>query len=112
MFIIGWLSPEGKMYDCEYMDHIDEASEIIKEYNYESSNRPDDILMNHGWVHLTRISFCVPFPQWGIFWKDPWWHHLTEAQKFFLKPYVEEYKDFIYESCLTDLEYEFDFLKE
>ena len=82
-----------------------------KKYNYEKGNRSDDILMDHGWAHLTRVSFCVP-PQWCIFWKDPWQHHLTEAQKSFLKPYIEEYKNFIYEPCITDLKYEFDFLQE
>lgn len=113
MFITGWLSPEGKMYNCEYMDHIAKADTLIKEYNYEKeNNRPDDILMNHGWVHLTKMSFCMPFPQWCIFWKDPSRRHLTEAQKIFLKPYIEEYKDFICESCITDLKYEFDFLQE
>lgn len=104
----GWLSPEGRLHECDYMNHITEADKIIKEYGYEPGDRPDDILMDHGWAHLTRVTFMVSIPQWCIFWKDPWRHHLTEAQKHFLKPYMEEYKDFLYESCFTDLKYEFE----
>ncbi len=108
MFIIGWLSPEGKMYECKYMEHLAKADELILEYNYLNNNNKsgDEILLNNHWVQLTMMTFFGH--KWCIFWKDPWKNHLTSEQKNFLKPYIEKFKDWIYESCLSDLKYEFE----
>ena len=28
MLIIGWLSPDGKLYECDYQDHIIQAEKL------------------------------------------------------------------------------------
>lgn len=107
MFVVGWLSPEGKLYECEYMDHIAEAERLVKKYKYKDDNPiKDDVLMNHHWIHLTTTTFGIH--TWMILWRDPWRNRLTQEQKNFLKPYIEDYKDWINPSCIIDLKDEFE----
>ena len=107
MFLLGWLSPEGKMYECEYLDHIATAEELCSEYGYTDEDiHYDDILMKHGWVHLSMTTFFSH--SWIIMWNTPWKQHLTIPQKHFLKPYIEKWKDWLDPSSITDLKDEFD----
>jgi hypothetical protein len=107
MFLLGWLSPEGKMYECEYLDHIATAEELCSKYGYTDEDvHCDDILMKHGWVHLSMTTFFSH--SWIIMWNEPWKQHLTIPQKHFLKPYIEKWKDWLDPSSITDLKYEFD----
>ena len=106
-FPIGWLSPQGEMYECGYMDHIYTARTLVNKYGYNDENsNSDEILINHHWAHLTVTTFFSH--SWMILWKNPYENHLTQEQKYFLKPYIEEFKDWINSSCLRDLEDEFE----
>lgn len=80
----GWLAPDGTFFQCDVMDHIAVADELVEKFGYHDINcRNDDILMNHGWVHISISFFCHEF---RIYWDK----HLTELQKSFLKPYFEQ----------------------
>ena len=82
-FLIGWLSPDGDIYECEPYDHIETAANICYKFGYEQSGALDDILLKHSWVHIS-FSF-VPYRRFYIEWDK----FLTEPQKSFLRPYFE-----------------------
>lgn len=81
---IGWLSPDGDIYECEPYDHIELAANICRKFGYEQYGALDDILLKHSWVHIT-FSFA-PYRRFHIYWDK----FLTEPQKQYLKPYFEE----------------------
>lgn len=87
---LGWLSPNGEFIEVNYLEHLRVAQEIVLNYyKIDIQDIPDDFLMNHGWVHITintTIDHVI-----HIFYT----RHLTEAQKYFLKPYVEEFWQWI-----------------
>lgn len=91
MIEIGWLAPDGTLYECDTMEHISVAKDLAeklgwKEYD-ENFNRTcwaDDFLMEHGYVHITR-SMMFGHEYHLIHEK-----HYTQAQKDWLKPRVEE----------------------
>lgn len=103
---LGWLSPDGKMYECDYMDHLYLAEKLIKEYNYtsEDTNIPDEILLEQGWCHITRLTF-MDFG-FAIFWTLPWKRHLTKKQHNYLLPYMKE-KPILSEATKRDVKEEF-----
>ena len=83
---LGWLSPTGDFYECEEYDHIWKAKELIEAYGYDydkNNNWADDVIMSHGWVHITMSRLSNELM---IFWDKP----LTSAQKDFLLPYFDE----------------------
>ena len=89
---IGWLSPEGKLYKCDMYDHIAVAEDICRDVlNEDNYATPDETLLNRGWVHLTFI--LLTDPGWAVIF--PYSNYLSEEQRSFLKPYVEEYKDLL-----------------
>lgn len=107
MLPTGWLSPEGKFHECEYMDHMAVAEDLCEEYGYEDDNYiKDEVLLDHGWAHLTITTFFSH--NWMIMWKDDYMNHLTQDQKAYLKPYIEEYKDWLDHSTKLVLEKEYD----
>lgn len=80
---IGWLAPDGDMYECDLYDHIEAAANICNKFGYERFGALDDILLKHSWVH---ISFSLaPYRRFYIEWDK----FLTEPQKSFLRPYFE-----------------------
>lgn len=97
MLQFGWLS-RSEFYPCDIMDHVWEAERLCREYGYVSVNsRPDDVLMDHGWVHITRSAFSG---EYRIYWDK----HLNEYQKSFLRPYMESGN--IEDFCLREFRYE------
>lgn len=104
MFIVGWLSPDGKLYQCDYQGHIAKAEEICKEYNYTDTNEiKDDVLLSHNWVHLTMTTYLTHC--WMILWDYNL--HLTAEQKYLLKPFIEENVRYINDLCLDRIKYEY-----
>lgn len=104
MIPIGWLSPDGKLIKCNYMDHWQTSEGIAKEAGAPDGVLYDDYLLNRGWVHLTMTTYLehgwaviFPYNTYG----------LTQEQHDFLKPYVEDNIDFLSEGFVTDLKYEF-----
>lgn len=99
---MGWLSPEGELIEAGYLYHISVADEIVeKRYStlYVEDGAPDDWLINHGWVHISRLVMLGY--KYIITWN--FIHHLTQAQKEWLKPRVEENWNWIEDFCKTDL---------
>lgn len=83
---LGWLSPSGDFYECEEYDHIWKAKQLIKTYGYnynEKSEWADDVIMSHGWVHITMSMLTGELM---IFWDKG----LTSNQRDFLRPYFEQ----------------------
>lgn len=106
---IGWLSPEGRLHECDFMDHIHTAEEIARGLGAPSDARHDDWLLEHGWVHLT-VSSIVDHGWMVIFPYNR--ENLTEWQHKYLKPFIEDNLNFIANACKTDLRYEFEDLAD
>lgn len=106
---IGWLSPEGKLHVCDYHDHLRVASEICANaYSEYDGSNPNEYLLTHGWAHLTILTWCdhgwyIAFPRTlnGNSW------NLSKEQHDYLKPYVEDNKNFLSEACVFNLKYEY-----
>ncbi len=99
MLNLGWLSPNGELIKCDFMDHSKVADELVEKYKYPSTRedyyRSDDVLMRNGWVHITMSMFNHKL---HIYWDK----YLTDLQKIYLKPIFEDYKediDSIYIDC-------------
>jgi hypothetical protein len=95
MIELGWLAPDGTMYECNTMEHIIIAEDIAKKLGWHEldteGNRvcADDFLMQHGYVHITR-SMIFGHEYFLLHEK-----HYTPAQKEWLKPRVIESWDFL-----------------
>lgn len=92
-FPIGWLSPDGDIYECEPYDHLESAANICRKLGYKEYGAVDDTLLNHSWVHIS-FSFA-PYRRFYIDWEK----FLTKPQKLFLKSYFEK-ADVCSSSCL------------
>ena len=56
----GWLSPEGKLYECDYMDHRWYGERLVKKFEYETLEDDldcDDVLYRNGWAKITSSIF-------------------------------------------------------
>ena len=96
---LGWLSPSGEFYQTEYHEHLAKAEELAEKiYQYDKRYAPDEELMNHGWVHITENLLGI-WPELRIMF----YGHLTQAQKDYLKPIVEEHWKWISPSWKSDL---------
>ncbi len=101
-WLIGWLSPEGKFYECDYRDHTSAAEKICKDLGITDLDHADYYLCMHGWVQLTRTEFLEH--KWNIIFV----RKLTQEQHHFLKPYVEENIDSLSSDCNSKIRREFD----
>lgn len=54
--MLGFVSPEGKFYECGYFEHIKLADELLEKGYKQQSNNPVDNLCKHGWV-VIQSSF-------------------------------------------------------
>lgn len=100
---LGWLSPDGQLFECGYTEHLEAAEEIVKTLTTEKISLPDEYLLGHGWVHLTEM-FMIDYG-WAILF--PYSNRLSIDQHNFLKPYVEKYKNFLAKDFTIDLKYEY-----
>lgn len=48
--MLGFLSPDAKLYTCEFYEHMKLADKLLEEVYKESSNTPTEKLCKHGWV--------------------------------------------------------------
>lgn len=84
---LGWLSPEGEFIQCQHYDHTSVANDILNRLDNRTSyfqyHRPDDKLLELGWVHISID--ILGKRELVIYWNK----FLTEIQKEFLKPYFE-----------------------
>ena len=100
----GWLSAEGKLYKCDLYEHLSLAREIAEKIgaSYKELYLADKYLLNNGWVQLSIMMFLdhgwlVTFPESGT---------ISQEQRQFLNPYVEDNMDFI-SDINADLRIEF-----
>lgn len=103
MIPLGWLAPNGEMRKAEYLGHLVLAEKICDElYPDNSILWPDDKLMDIGYVHITRLSSCG----YDVIILHN--RFLTEEQKNYIRPYVEELQNWMdeynYDLLLEDLE--------
>lgn len=88
---IGWLSPEGKYIECNYMEHEFHAETILKQYfNLTSDDLPEntwpsDYLINHGWAKL--VINLLGGTEWDILTSHG---RLTPNQYSFVKPCFDD----------------------
>ena len=102
---IGWLSSEGKLYECEFMEHLTLAERIAIQCGASEEKHYDEWLLEHGCCHLTVTRYVEH--AWAVIFPYNT-EHLTPEQHNFLKPYIEENKDCLSYVCKTDVKYEFD----
>ena len=53
MSLIGYLSPDGKIYSCQSFGHEAKADELVYEFGYKCRDRiyySEDILLKNGWI--------------------------------------------------------------
>ena len=50
--MLGFISPDGKFYKCEYYAHMKLADELLEKIYKQQSNKPVDKLCKLGWVVL------------------------------------------------------------
>ena len=97
---LGWLAPDGTFCPCGWGSHVTMAESICKQRGFSfSSKSADDVLMEHGYVHLTQ-SFLTG--EYSFFWD----RLLTTMQIAVLKPYFENSDLPISKS--TQMEWEFE----
>ncbi len=91
MLNLGWLSPEGKLYVCDFMEHISLADQLADKYeDYKPTHfRADDFLMEHNWIHITMTMFL------GHGYSILYYEHPKPEQIRYLSPLLEEYLEFI-----------------
>ena len=80
--LIGWLSPNGVFYECDYWNHIDLAYSLLNDLAIEpkNDNTPDEELIQRGWIKL-YISLFHPAQLMYYNYDRP---IATEAQREFL----------------------------
>lgn len=54
--MLGFLSPFGKFFKCEYFGHLSLADTLLKDVYKKESNNPVDTLCKYGWV-IIQSSF-------------------------------------------------------
>ena len=102
----GWLSPEGKLYDCDYYEHIGLAREIAEKSGASDEEMwtAEDYLFKHGWVRISMIVFL----DHGFVVSFPSSRTISQEQRQFLKPYVENDISIFSKLANTDLMLEFE----
>lgn len=66
----GWLSPDGKFYECHYVDHLITADKLCKRYGYRMTRRfpyqlnGEYTLEINGWVKISlgRVHYNCEKP--------------------------------------------------
>lgn len=96
----GWLSPDGKLFECETWEHMDSAEKLVEEFGYVSQyNREDQTLLDNGWAKISIASmvehgYVVNYHT----------RKLTHEQLDCLKPYIyDEYELSLIARCKRDL---------
>ena len=96
----GWLSPDGKLYECDYMEHVNQAEKLVEEYAYSGEHfREDQTLLNNGWAKIGialmgEHGYVVNYQT----------RKLTYQQLDYLKPYIyDEYELSLISRCKKDL---------
>ena len=59
--ICGWISPEGKVYSCAYMEHLDLAYELCAQIQIPCGTVPDEELVKYGWIKAYFSIFDPKF---------------------------------------------------
>ena len=77
--MLGFISPDGKFYECGFYEHISLADRLLEEVYKQQSNNPVDKLCKCGWV-IIQSSFVG-------FAGDDAYHtpQLTREQKLWLE---------------------------
>ena len=62
--MLGFLSPFGKFFKCEYFEYLSLADILLKDIYKEESNNSVDKLCKYGWVVIQSsfIGFAVDDP--------------------------------------------------
>lgn len=93
------------MIKCDYTDHLNVAEKIIhtrycgQNFNEQIS---DDFLIEKNWVKITMVHYDTI--KLVVLWKYD--GHLTEYQKQYLKPYIEQDWNWLSRASKADLKEE------
>lgn len=91
--LCGWLSPEGRMVDCNYWEHIEVAYELCEELNIKCSVAyflPDEELVKRGWIkcYHSILDRMVHF-----YYRDDW-RATPEQAEILSKDYFNHPEDY------------------
>lgn len=99
---LGWLSPSGELWECEYYEHNATAEEICEKLNISYNSYiyrwKDDALYALGWCKLAIDSLGNKKYYW-VRWERP----LTAYQRYFLKEYFENENELNFPMDVTSL---------
>lgn len=81
---LGWLAPNGDLFECKYYAHLSTAEFICDNYGWEHThifNDCDDTLLKHGFAKI-GISL-LGNREYYVHWE----RKLTSYQRYFLNDY-------------------------
>ena len=82
--MLGFVSPEGEFYECNFFEHIKLADELLEKVYKQQSNNPVDNLCKRGWI-VIQSSFI------GFAGDDAYnTPQLTKEQKRWLEENAQE----------------------
>ena len=83
---IGWLSADGELVKCDGHAHLAVALKIAKRlYGSNDEARPDDVLLQHGWLRISRLIYGEDN---GIIFFTP--KVMSEVQRSFLRDLFDD----------------------
>ena len=68
-FDLGWISPEGKLFPCQFQDHEWCAEKIVADYRkveIPSFRWAEDYLEKQGWIKVGSIAYAGMFNPNGV----------------------------------------------
>ncbi len=103
MNYIGWLSREGKHFECDNHEHSELTKEILKEYyglDYEKMSvlGREDVLFDKGWC---RIGFQSMMDHGYVIQAK--WSYVSEEQKSFIQSMFFDVNGQMTEQTINDL---------
>lgn len=77
----GWLSPEGKFFSCEVMEHTRLAMRLAEKYGLTVADPQQDLMQMYGWWECT----------YGGRWMNLTIRRISQKQVDFLLSWLEKY---------------------
>ena len=89
---IGYLAPDGTLFECESWEHLDLAEKMVEKLTGKPTCAgllAEDYLLDHGFVAVRARDV---YARLGYVGDDNKFHHLTDEQKKWL---IDNYDSFI-----------------
>ena len=88
---IGYLAPDGTLFECESWEHLDLAERMVEKLTdrpFANRLQAEDYLLDHGFVAVRARDV---YARLGYVNDDNKFHHLTEEQRQWLTDHYDEF---------------------